>query len=93
MSVKKNFGDNSETPGSLGGKNRMDKKLARPNTYGMYCFGFGNSKCYIHCFPQQKWKYEINEKDKLVELSNEKKRISMQIELEDFKEHWIVLGE
>ena len=42
----------------------MDKKLARPDTYGMYCFGFGNSKCYIHCFPQQKWEYKINEKDK-----------------------------
>lgn len=25
----------------------MDKKLARPDTYGMYCFGFGNSKCYM----------------------------------------------
>lgn len=73
MSVKENLGDNSETPGSLGGKNRMDKKLARPDTYGMYCFGFGNSKCYIHCFPQQKWEYKINEKDKLVELPTRKR--------------------
>ena len=38
-------------------------------------------------------RHEINEKDKLVELSNEKKRISMQIKLEDFKENWIILGE
>ena len=91
--VKGNHGDNFESSGLLGGKNKMDKKLARPDTYGMYCFGFGNSKCYIHCFPQQKWEYKINEKDKLVELSNEKKRISMQIELEDFETNWIVLGE
>lgn len=71
----------------------LKNKLARPDTYGLYCFGFGNSKCYIHCFPQQKWEYKINEKDKLVELTNEKKRISMQIDLENFEENWIVLGE
>mgnify|MGYP000021308804 CR=1 FL=1 len=66
----------------------MNKKgKARPNKYMMYSFG-SLCKCYIHCYPQQIWTYEINE-DK-VYLCNEKKQIAIEITILDFKAHWII---
>ena len=61
-------------------------KFARPKKYMMYKFGF-EARCYIHCFPQQTWKYRINEN--MVYLSNEKKRVEMVIPVDDFKQHWV----
>ena len=51
----------------------MKKKgKARPRKYIMYDFGT-LYKCYIHCYPQQIWTYEINEEKDRVYLCNEKR--------------------
>lgn len=61
-------------------------KFARPKKYIIYKFGF-EAKCYIHCYPQQTWKYTID--GNMVYLSNEKKHIDIIIPLDDFKKHWV----
>lgn len=35
---------------------------ARPKTYTMITISnfTGEAKCYIHCYPQQKWDYSFN---------------------------------
>lgn len=69
----------------------MKKKgKARPRKYIMYDFGT-LYKCYIHCYPQQIWTYEINEEKDRVYLCNEKKQITIEITILDFKAHWIIL--
>lgn len=68
----------------------MKKKgKARPRKYIMYDFGT-LYKCYIHCYPQQIWTYEINEEKDRVYLCNEKKQITIEITILDFKTHWII---
>lgn len=65
---------------------------ARPKTYVMCRIATFDSKgeCYIHCYPQQKWKYKqapfnVNS----VQLSY--KNITMIIPKEDFEKQWKVV--
>ena len=63
--------------------------IARPKNYGMFTISTftGEAKCYIHCFPQQKWKYKLD--DKSVDL--EYKNLSMIIPKVDFEKYFKVV--
>lgn len=63
----------------------------RPKAYVMYRIAalLGNAECYIHCYPQQKWKANVRN-DKRVELS--RNNIDLIIPKEDFDRQWKVVS-
>lgn len=63
---------------------------ARPKSYILYqivTFS-GDARCYIHCYPQQKWEYAMKGNNQ-VELT--RKEISLIIPKEEFAKHWIIV--
>ena len=63
--------------------------IARPKSYTMITISnfTGEAKCYIHCYPQQKWKYKLD--DKSADL--EHKNLSVIIPKEDFEKYFKVV--
>ena len=60
----------------------------RPKQYIMYRYGV-MQKCYIHCFPQQTFSFRKDTDSKQIVLSNEKRKIDLEISIEDFEKHWV----
>lgn len=62
---------------------------ARPKKYFMLTISnfTGNAKVYIHCYPQQKWEYSIE--DNKAHLFY--KTMSLCIPKEDFEKYWKVV--
>jgi len=59
---------------------------ARPKSFVIYTLKtfLGNAECWISCYPQQKWEYEV--KENKVTLS--RKGISLTIPKADFEKQW-----
>ena len=62
---------------------------ARPKSYTMITISAftGEAKCFIHCYPQQKWDYSI--KGDKVQLIY--KNLDLMIPKEDFEKYWKVV--
>lgn len=62
---------------------------ARPKTYVMLTISnfTGEAKCYIHCYPQQRWKYMLDYKSAMLEHTN----YTMIIPREDFEKYFKVM--
>ena len=62
---------------------------ARPKTFIIYTIKTfsGDAECWISCFPQQKWEYEV--KNNKVTLR--RKGIALTIPKDDFEKHWKVV--
>ena len=62
---------------------------ARPKTYFIYTLKtfLGDAECWISCYPQQKWEYEI----KADKVTLRRKGIALTIPKADFEEHWKVV--
>ena len=63
---------------------------ARPKRNTMFHVGnfTGEAKCYIHCYPQQKWNYWIKDNRAIIEYKN----ISLEIPRVEF-EKWFEVVE
>jgi len=63
--------------------------IARPKTYVMIKISnfTGEAKCFIHCFPQQRWNYNID--NDRVELTY--KNMDLSIPKSDFERFWKVV--
>ncbi len=63
--------------------------IARPKSYVMITISnfTGDAKCYIHCYPQQRWKYKLNAKSADLEY----KTFKIVIPKEDFEKYFKVV--
>jgi len=68
---------------------RCGMSKARTKTFCIYTLRtfLGEAECWITCYPQQKWEYEI--KGEKVELN--RKGISLIIPKNEFEKHWKVV--
>ena len=64
---------------------------ARPKSFVIYSIKTfsGDAECWISCYPQQRWEYEVKEN----KVTLRRKGIALIIPKVDFEEHWKVVVE
>lgn len=68
----------------------MDKTV-KPRTYVMFRVAAfdGKAECYIHCYPQQKWRCRVDGKTANLEYKN----ISLSIPIADYEKYFMEVSE